>query len=229
MTSQEDMIRKTERTTARRFAPRAKYERETVNAILDACLIAHVGSTHDGAPAVLPMAFWRSGEHVYFHGQRRNRMLTDLVSGNECCFVATLLDGLVLARRAIQHSVNYRCVIIYGKPEEIVLPEEKLGAMREGLFGRLYPGRWSEIRQPTETELAKLRVMRLRIDEASAKLREGPPYQQDEDVNAWAGVVPIITKVGTPIPDPITGDRIPVPDHATCVSTFLGMAKATKP
>jgi len=220
-------IRKTNRSTVRRFAPRGSYDRNVLNSILDECLVAHVGFNHEGHPSVLPMAFWRVDDYVYFHGAARNRMISDLAKDDECCFVVSTIDALVLARAAMHHSINYRCVIIYGKPEEVIDTDAKLSAMKT-FIERVYPGRWNDIRSPTDIELRAVRVMRLHIDEASAKIRAEQPtyYPGDAHLPVWAGVVPFKISAGTPVPDPSVPESILVPAHALHYHHILEAASA---
>jgi uncharacterized protein len=211
--SPANLVRSTPRSTVRRFAARGTYDREVLNSILDECLIAHVGFSHEGQPAVLPMAFWRSGDYVYFHGAAQNRLMMDLLNEGQCCFVVNTLDALILAKAAMHHSVNYRSVIIYGKPEEVTEQPAKLNALHS-FIERVYPGRWETIRAPSDAEMALMRVMRLKIDEASAKVHAAPPTSlaHDAHVNAWTGVVPVRTSAGTPIPKGME-EGVPVPEH----------------
>ncbi len=208
-------ITKTERTRVKRLPGRGAYDRDTIEQILDEALIAHVGFEHEGAPAMIPTAHWRMGERVYIHGSSKNRMLLSLKDGVSCCLCVTLLDGLVLARSTFHHSMNYRSVIIYGQAEEVTDPDHKLAAL-EAFSERLAPGRWAEVRGPNRQELKATRVLSLPITEASAKVRSGPPIDDEPDyaLPVWAGVVPIRLTVGEPVPDPRLPGEIAIPGHA---------------
>ena len=186
---------------------RADYERETIDAILDEGLVAHLGFSVDGQPYVVPTLHARVGGLVYFHGSSASRTVRALSAGAQMCLTVTLLDGLVLARSAVHHSVNYRSVVVLGQARAIVEPAEKMTAI-EAFTERLIPGRWDEVRGPTAKELKAIQVLALPLDEASAKLRLGPPVDDEEDyaLDTWAGVIPIDTVAGAPIPDSCLAD-----------------------
>src|SRR5687767_7494649 len=192
----------TKRTRLRRFAIRGHFDRATINAILDAAPLAHVAFDHHG-PAILPMVFWRKGNYVHFHGSAGNRMFDALRQTPQCCFVATLVDAFVLARAALHHSVNYRSVMIYGAAEEVTEAGEKLDALKS-LIERFYPGRWEKIRAPSPAEFLSVRVFRLPIEEASAKIRSGfpTPYAEDFGIPVWAGIAPVKISLAEPQRDP---------------------------
>jgi uncharacterized protein len=181
---------------------RGVYERDTIEAILDEALIAHVGFAVEGEPYVIPTLQARIGEHVYFHGSSASRTVRALAAGAQMCLTVTLLDGLVLARSAVHHSVNYRSVIVFGQAKAIEDEAEKMSAI-EAFTERLVPGRWEEARPPTAKELKAIQVLSLPLDEASAKLRTGPPVDDEEDyaLDTWAGVIPLQTVTGAPVPD----------------------------
>lgn len=208
----DEKLKVSERTRLRRFPVRGKFERATINEILDAAPMAHVGFDYRG-PAVLPMVFWRTGNYVYFHGSAKNRMFSALSTSPQCCFAVSLIDAFVLARAALHHSVNYRSVVIYGAVEEITEPVPKLEALK-GLIGRFYPDRWEHIRPPSRQEFASVRVFRLPIEEASAKIRSGfpNPYAEDFGIPVWAGVVPIEIRLGQPQLDPNSAPDTPAQD-----------------
>ena len=208
-------ITKTERTRVKRLPSRGSYDRETIEQILDEALIAHVGFEHDGAPAMIPTAHWRMDERIYIHGSSKNRTLLALKDGAQCCLCVTLLDGLVLARSTFHHSMNYRSVVIYGQAEEVTDPDRKIAAL-EAFSERLAPGRWAEVRGPTRQELKATTVLSLPITEASAKIRSGPPIDDEPDyaLPVWAGVVPLRLAAGEPVPDPRLPSNIAIPDHA---------------
>jgi uncharacterized protein len=190
------------RTRVRRMPARADYERETIDAILDEAMVAHLGFSADGQPYVVPTLHARVGEQVYFHGSSASRTVRALASGAQMCLTVTLLDGLVLARSAVHHSVNYRSVVVLGQARAIEEPTEKMAAI-EAFTERLIPGRWDEVRGPTAKELKAIQVLALPLDQASAKLRAGPPVDDEEDyaLDTWAGVIPLSTVASQPTPD----------------------------
>jgi nitroimidazol reductase NimA-like FMN-containing flavoprotein (pyridoxamine 5'-phosphate oxidase superfamily) len=190
------------RARVRRAPSRADYDRATIDAILDEGLVAHLGFAVDGQPYVIPTLHARSGDVVYVHGSAASRMVRTLAAGTPACLTVTLLDGLVLARSAFHHSMNYRSVVVLGQARLVEGDAERRGALR--LFTeRLVPGRWDEVRPPTRQELKGTQVLALALDEASAKVRRGGPVDEDEDhaLDVWAGVVPLALERGTPEPD----------------------------
>jgi nitroimidazol reductase NimA-like FMN-containing flavoprotein (pyridoxamine 5'-phosphate oxidase superfamily) len=217
-------LKTTERTRLKRFANRGSFDRATIYEILDAAPMAHIGFDYHG-PAVLPMVFWRTGDHVYFHGSAKNRMFKALAESPRCCFVASLIDAFVLARAALHHSVNYRSVVIYGAAEEVADPRQKLEALKH-LIERFYPDRWAHIRPPSRQEFISVRVFRLPIEEASAKVRSGfpNPYAEDFGIPVWAGVVPLETRLGAPQLDPNSAPDTAPPD-LTRLAKILGAAR----
>jgi nitroimidazol reductase NimA-like FMN-containing flavoprotein (pyridoxamine 5'-phosphate oxidase superfamily) len=192
-----------ERTRVRRKPARGAYDREAIHAILDEALVAHLGFVHVGQPYVIPTLHARVAERVYFHGSQANRTLRALGAGTPVCLTASLVDGLVLARSAVHHSVNYRSVVVFGEAEAITDPDEHLAAL-EAFTERVLPGRWREVRPPTVNERKGVAVLSLALDEASAKVRSGPPLDDDEDyaLDVWAGVIPLRTSLEAPVPDP---------------------------
>jgi uncharacterized protein len=195
------------RTKLRRMPARAAYDREAIDAILDEAMVAHLGFAHEGQPYVIPTLYARVGEEIYFHGSAASRTIRALSAGAPACLTVTLLDGLVLARSAVHHSVNYRSVIVFGAPRAVGdLPERR--AALQAFTERLIPGRWREVRPPTDNELKAIQVLALPLDEASAKVRAGPPLDDEEDYElpAWAGVIPLRTHAGPPLPDPRLAD-----------------------
>jgi nitroimidazol reductase NimA-like FMN-containing flavoprotein (pyridoxamine 5'-phosphate oxidase superfamily) len=204
----------TDRTRVRRYPARAKYERATIEAILDEGMVCHVGFVHDGHPFVLPTMYVRDGERILIHGSPLSRMLTGAAEGLPLCVTVTLLDGVVMARSAFHHSMNYRSVAIIGRAHEVVEPAAKLEAMR-ALVERLIPGRWDEVRQPTPGEIAGTRVLEIPLLEASAKVRTGGPVElaEDESFPVWAGVVPLSLTPGEPIPDAKLASGIEAPEY----------------
>lgn len=191
----------TERTKVRRLPKRANYEAATIHAIVDEALICHVGFVIEGAPVVIPTIHWREGDTLYFHGSAASRMLRSLRDGVDACVTITLLDGLVLARSAFHHSMNYRSVVVFGKAQEVT-GDEKLRAL-EGLVRHITPDRADDVRAPNEMELRQTLVLALPLDEASAKIRTGGPVDDDEDyaLPVWAGVIPMRLTKGEPIAD----------------------------
>jgi len=192
----------TPRTRVVRESDRGVYDRDTVNRILDEGFLCHVGFVVDGQPFVIPTSYGRNGDVLYIHGSAASRMLRNLDRGVPVCVTVTLLDGLVLARSVFNHSMNYRSVVVLGTATLISTPEEKLAALRT-LSEHILPGRWNDSRQPNEKELKATSVLRIPIEEFSAKVRVGPPIDDEPDYAfpTWAGVIPLETTVGTPIRD----------------------------
>lgn len=206
----------TERTTVRREPHRGAYDRATIYSILDSAFVCHMGFVHDGHPFVIPTSYWRIDDDLYVHGSSASRMLRNLGAGVEVCVTVTLIDGLVLARSAFNHSVNYRSVVVLGKGTLLATDEEKISALHT-FTERLTPGRWNEIRRPNERELKATSVLKVPLKEASAKVRQGPPEDDAEDyaVPCWAGVIPFETVYQTPQPDPKLREAIATPEYAT--------------
>jgi nitroimidazol reductase NimA-like FMN-containing flavoprotein (pyridoxamine 5'-phosphate oxidase superfamily) len=188
---------------------RGSHEREVIDAILDEALVAHVGFAVEHQPYVIPTLHARVDDTVYFHGSSASRTIRALAAGAPACMTVTLLDGLVLARSAVHHSVNYRSVVIFGTATAVQDMDERMAAI-EAFTERLVPGRWQEVRPPTTKELKAIQVLTMPLDEASAKVRVGPPLDDEEDyaLNAWAGVIPLRTLAGAPAPDPRLADGI---------------------
>jgi nitroimidazol reductase NimA-like FMN-containing flavoprotein (pyridoxamine 5'-phosphate oxidase superfamily) len=211
-------IAKTDRTKVRRLPKRGVYDRETINAILDEAFICHVGFAIDGQPYVIPTGFARIENDLYIHGSSASRMLRSLAGGVDVCVTVTLIDGLVLARSAFHHSMNYRSVVILGKAGLVEDNDEKMKAL-EAFTEHVIPGRWEEVRWPTELELKATTVLKLPIEEASAKIRTGGPVDDEEDyeMNVWAGVLPIKLTPGEPVDDARLKDGLEVPN---CVSGY---------
>jgi uncharacterized protein len=191
-----------DRTTVRRRPGRGVYDAAVVDAILDEAFVCHVGVAIDGQPYVIPTGYGRSGRTLYLHGSPANRLLGALAGGAAACVTVTLVDGYVLARSAFHHSVNYRSVVILGTGRLVTDRQEKLEAMR-CVTNHIMPGRWEEARPPTDRELDGTHVIAIPLDEASAKVRTGPPIDDEQDYSLaiWAGVVPIVVEVGEPLPD----------------------------
>jgi nitroimidazol reductase NimA-like FMN-containing flavoprotein (pyridoxamine 5'-phosphate oxidase superfamily) len=192
----------TPRTRVVREPQRAIYDREAINQILDEAFLCHVGFSVDGQPFVIPTSYGRDGDVLYIHGSAASRMLRNLDKGVAVCITVTLLDGLVLARSVFNHSMNYRSVVILGTASLVDDAAEKLAALR-ALSEHIIPGRWDDARQPNEKELKATSVLRLPITEFSAKVRVGPPVDDEEDYSfpTWAGVIPLDVTVGTAIRD----------------------------
>ncbi len=199
------------RTTVRRQRQRGVYDRATVDAILDEALICHVGAVVDGSPVVLPTVHARSGRTLYLHGARGNALLR-AGEGTEVCVTATLVDGLVLARSAFHHSVNYRSVVVLGRARVVTEPDEQRAAL-EALVEHVATGRSAETRGPSDEELRATLVLAVPLDEASAKVRTGPPVDEPEDhaLPHWAGELPLAVVAGPPRPDPAQPTDRPVP------------------
>jgi len=195
-------LAKTERSRVKRMHERGRYDFDTVAQILDSGFICHVGYAIEGMPYVTPTSYWREGDRVYWHGSSASRMLRAAQGAADVCLTVTLIDGLVLARSAFHHSINYRSVMLFGKAHKVEDPAHKLQAL-ENFVERVAPGRWAALRPASEQELKATTVMHMLIDEGSAKLRRGNPVDDDEDYDwpVWAGVVPIRTVAGTPADD----------------------------
>lgn len=216
--TQDPTSLQSDRTTVKRTASRGHYDRDVINAIVDEAALCHVGTVEDGMPMVIPTLHGRVGDNLLLHGSPASRMLRTAKT-QEVCVTITLIDGYVLARSALHHSMNYRSVVILGRPE-MVPPEEKVAAL-DALVERLVPGRIPSLRPMTDKEVKQTAVLRLPITEASAKVRTGGPIddEADYDLPIWAGVVPVSTSYGAPTTDPAMRLDVPVPDH---VSTFSG-------
>jgi uncharacterized protein len=201
------------RTRLGRHPERGRDDPALVAAILDEALICHVGFVIDGYPAVIPTIHARSDSTLYLHGSTASRML-QAAPGTEVCVVATLLDGIVMARSAFNHSMNYRSVVVYGRPRVVTDPDEKMAAF-ETLVEHVARGRWADARRPTPAEMTATTVLALPLDEASVKVRTGPPKddQADLELATWAGVVPLGVDVGTPEPDPALLPTASLPDY----------------
>ena len=207
-------ITRTDRTAVRRLPKRGSHDRDVLNAILDEGLVCHVGFVANGQPYVIPTTYGRVGEVLYVHGSAASRMLKAMTGGIPVCVTVTHLDGLVLARSAFHHSMNYRSAMVLGMAQEVVDPEERWAALR-AIVDHVVPGRWDAVRGPSEIEMRATLVLRLAIDEASAKIRTGPPLDEDEDLDrdVWAGVIPFELQALAPVEDPRAPRPIPMPDH----------------
>ena len=204
----------TKRTEFRRLPGRGSHELETINAILDAGFLAHVGFCLDNQPYVIPTLYGRDGEKLYLHGSAASRMLRRLETGTFGCIAVTLVDGLVLARSAFHHSMNYRSVVAFGTAHRIDEPAHKTRALRI-ISEHLIAGRWNDVRNPSEKELKATAVLEFSIEEASAKIRTGPPLDDEEDYSlpVWAGILPVSLEAKPPIRDSRLPDDIEVPEY----------------
>jgi nitroimidazol reductase NimA-like FMN-containing flavoprotein (pyridoxamine 5'-phosphate oxidase superfamily) len=204
----------TARTALRRLPKRGSFERETVYGILDEGFVCHVGFVAGGQPFVIPTAYGRAGDVLYVHGARASRMQKALAAGCEVCVTVTLVDGLVLARSAFHHSINYRSVVVFGRARVVESEEEKNVAL-EAFTEHVMPGRWADVRWPTPQELAATTVLAIQLSEASAKVRTGPPIDDEEDyaLDVWAGVLPLGVEPGAPEADPRLPAGTPVPGY----------------
>jgi len=204
----------TERTTLKRLPKRGVYDRQLVYGILDEGFICHVGFAVAGQPFVIPTGYARLDEQLFIHGSQMSRMLRTLSSGIDICVTVTLVDGLVLARSAFHHSINYRSVVMFGRATIIDEREAKLAALF-AFSEQVIPGRWNDVREPTEQELKATTVLSLPLVEVSAKVRTGPPIDDDDDyaLNVWAGVLPLKIAAGTPINDPRLPESIKPPAY----------------
>jgi nitroimidazol reductase NimA-like FMN-containing flavoprotein (pyridoxamine 5'-phosphate oxidase superfamily) len=204
----------TDRTQVKRLPKRGQYDREVVYQILDTAFVCHVGFNVEGQPYVIPTNYGRSGDTLYLHGSAASRMLRTLSEGVPVCVTVTHVDGLVLARSAFHHSVNYRSVVILGTAKLVVDPGEKNEALR--IFTEhVMKGRWNDVRQPTDQELKATTVLSLQLEEVSAKVRSGGPVDEagDYELTVWAGVLPLGTVVKPPIPDAQRKNDPPVPEY----------------
>jgi hypothetical protein len=210
------LIAPTDRTRVNRLPKRGDYSPETIYGILDSAFICHAGFVVDGQPYVIPTGFGRKGDMLYLHGSAASRMLRTLAGGVDVCVTVTVLDGIVLARAAFHHSMNYRSVVILGKATLIEEDAEKTEALRV-ISEQIVRGRWDDVRKPTAQELKATAVLQLPIEEASAKVRTGPPIDDEEDyaMDVWAGVLPLALKGGEPIADARLVPGKKVPDYLT--------------
>lgn len=203
----------TDRTQVRRLPERASYEDEQIRAILDEGFICHLGfAGRDGRPVVIPTTYGRRGDTVYVHGSPAAGLVRSLQGGFDVSLAVTLVDGLVLARSAFHHSINYRSVVVFGRARAVLDQREKAAAL-DAIVEHIVPGRLPQLRANTKKEVASTAVLALGLDEASAKMRSGPPVDDEEDMAAavWAGVLPLAMVPGQPVPD--ARNEQPVPAH----------------
>jgi len=209
----------TPRTTLRRLPARGRFERAEVNAILDEGLLCHLGFAVEGQPFVIPTIHARVEDRLYVHGSAASRMLRTLSAGVPACLTVTLLDGLVLARSAFHHSMNYRSVVVLGTAVEVTDTAEKEAALT-AVVEHVMRGRSAQVRPPTALELKATSVLRLPIEEASAKVRSGPPIDDEEDLSwpVWAGVLPLSLVPGAPVEDAHVPEGMPLPSNVSAYS-----------
>jgi nitroimidazol reductase NimA-like FMN-containing flavoprotein (pyridoxamine 5'-phosphate oxidase superfamily) len=214
-----EAMRPTERSHLRRMPKRGSHKPEVIRAILDAGFLAHVGFQVDGQPFVIPTLYGREEDNLYLHGSAISRLLGELKTGIAACVTVTLVDGLVLARSAFNHSMNYRSVVAFGTAREIDEPEQKTKALRI-ISEHILAGRWNDVRDPTKKELNATAVLAFAIDEASAKIRQGPPIDDEDDygMRVWAGIVPLRLEAQAPIPDPRLSEGIATPSYVSALA-----------
>jgi uncharacterized protein len=212
----------TKRTELGRFPARGSHDWETIKQILDTGFLAHVGFCVNGQPFVIPTLYGRDGERLYLHGAAASRMLGELETGILACVSVTLVDGLVLARSAFDHSMNYRSVVAFGTARKVAEPEHKLKALRV-ISEHLIAGRWEDVREPSQKELKATTVLEFSIEEASSKVRSGPPLDDESDYGlpVWAGVLPLEIKSRPPVPDDRLIEGVTVPDYVRRFDTRL--------
>jgi uncharacterized protein len=204
----------TKRTELRRIPDRGSHDWETIHRILDAGFLAHIGFCVDGQPFVIPTLYGRDGEKLYLHGSAVSRMLLELETGIPTCVTVTLVDGLVLSRSAFDHSMNYRSVVAFGRARRITDPRQKIKSLRV-ISEHLIAGRWEDVREPSEKELKATTVLEFTIEEASSKVRSGPPLDDESDYGlaVWAGVLPLEMKSRRAIPDDKLIKGVTLPDY----------------
>jgi len=211
-------MKPTKKTKVKRLPIRGFYDKETVYKILDANFICQIGFIHEGFPVVIPTIFGRKGDELYIHGASVSRTLTDLAKGISLSLNVTQTNGIVLARSAFNSTLNYESVVVFGQAELIVDENEKVAAL-ETITNQIIPNRWQEVRLPNAKELKVTSVLKIKIDEASAKIRTGAPHDDiaDCDLPIWAGVIPIEKHYGKPIADPVLKVGIPLPKSVKCL------------
>ena len=207
---------RTDRNRIKRLPQRGHYDRETIHRILDEALICHVGFVEKGQPFVIPINFARVDDAIFLHGAKASRLLKHIEAGHPVCVETTIVDGLVLARSVFHHSMNYRSVVLFGKGRLIEDEQEKLTALK-AITEHLIPGRWQEARLPNRKELNATSIVSIEIGEASAKIRVGPPVDEDEDyaLPVWAGILPLRETPLPPTQDELQSDDIPLPPYIT--------------
>lgn len=219
--------RPSDRIRVRRSPKKGHYDRTRIDAVLDRALFAHVAFVDNDDPVCIPMLHARVGDRVYIHGSRASRMMRTLSAGGPACMTVTLVDGLVLARSVFEHSANYESVVAFGRFTQVDDPAETLAAL-EAFTDKILPGRWSEVRPPSKKELKATTILAMTIDEAAAKVRSGPPDDDDSEdaaLDVWAGELPMTTSFEKPVPSPGLRPGIPVPKS---VSEFLDRSRSKK-
>lgn len=208
-------LSETDRTRLGRLRERGQTDRAALHAVLDSGLICHIGVIADGTPVVLPTGYARVNDVMYLHGSSASRWMT-AAPDTEVCVTVTLLDALVCARSVFHNSMNYRSAVIFGRPRLVTDADERMDAAR-AITEHLIPGRWTHSRRPTKKEMAATVILALPLDEASVKIRTGFPSDDEEDyeLDAWAGLLPITAAIGTPLPDPALRAGVPIPAHIT--------------
>src|SRR6478609_4096916 len=209
-----EQLKKTDRTSITRMPARGSYDRDAIVGILNEGLVCHVSYVHEGQPFSLPHLYGVKGDKIYIHGSVGSFMMRALKKEIDLCFSVTLIDGLVLARSAFHHSVNYRSVVLFGKAKLVEDEQERMDAL-EALTEHVIPGRWAEVRLPSPGELKQTMVLSISLEEASAKIRAGDPGddEEDYDLNVWAGVLPLSLATGAPITDPKMKMQVEVPQY----------------
>ena len=207
-------MKNSHRSKINRLPSRGYYDKETINQIIDKALYCHVSLVDNNQPYIIPTIHARMGDKIILHGAKGSRLINHIAEGNEVCIAITLMDGLVLARSVFHHSMNYRSVVIFGKGKLIENEVEKLEALKT-ITEHLIPGRWDDARQPNEKELNATTVVSINIDEASGKIRTGPPIDDEEDYKlpVWAGLIPISQKYDSPENDPKLNEDIALPNY----------------
>ena len=207
-------MKRSKRTELRRIPERGSHDWETIHHILDAGFLSSVGFCVEGQPFVIPTLYGRDGERLYLHGSTASRMLQELETGIPACVTVTLVDGLVLSRCAFDHSMNYRSVVAFGTARKVVDPEQKIRSLRV-ISEHLLAGRWAEVRGPNAKELRSTTVLEFSIEEASSKIRSGPPLDDESDygLRVWAGVLPLAMKSRPPIPDGKLVEGVTLPEY----------------
>ena len=225
-----DLLPVTDRTKVRRHPERGVFDRAALYAILDEGFVCHIAFAIDGQPYAIPTGYARLGDALYLHGSAASRMVRQLSAGLEVCVTVTLVDGLVLARSAFHHSMNYRSAVVLGRARLVTDRDEKYAALR-AFTDQVVPGRWAEVRPITEPELKGTAVLALPIEEASAKVRTGPPLDDGDDLTwpVWAGVVPLVTSPGVPVPDGPMLPGVTAFDGARLGRRYLQSPAATNP
>ena len=208
------MTLKTERTRVRRIPERGHYDKKTIYPIIDEALYCHVGINHNGSPVVIPTIHARINNTLYIHGSAASRLLQSIQEDASLCVTISLIDGIVLARSAFHHSLNYRSVVVFGQGVIVNDFQEKWDALK-AVSDHLVPKRWEDVREPNQKELDATTVVSISLEEASAKVRSGPPGDDDADyaLPIWAGVLTTELKKGTLIPDPVLPESIGIPDY----------------